>query len=285
MIDPKNKYNECIIRVLSKIENNDDLYKCSIIESKNENKDKFVTISSNKISNVELFLPNANDFEKYIRSQLAFFAAKEEQVQNSDKNVKNSKNNKKDKKVSADEAKDETNRTIVKQGYLEKNAKKGTFGSWKKRYVVLYSNQTVEYYSTDKLKEMKGSFNVRLENISNDYKTKETSLSGCVHTNTKNKNGFNIECDKRLWEFKATSSNERNEWVTAFKNCIQDGVKDMTQEEIAYTKNERKKTGISGFFRLVDSLFFFFFFVLVFFVGNIFSICVFVCMFVVFVLD
>jgi len=83
--------------------------------------------------------------------------------------------------------------SIIQEGWLEKKGK--SHGYWKKRFFVLYSDKTFEYYETEQKLSMKG--NGHFKDIS------KTDVEGPE---------LNVYTPGRVWGFKFASEVLRNLW-------------------------------------------------------------------------
>ena len=111
---------------------------------------------------------------------------------------------------------DASDKQILKQGYIEKRGAE-LLSAWKKRYIVLYKNNSIiEYYTDDSKKQLKGKINILPYNLAKKYNPKEA-----VHSNLNNvKYGFDIECKNRTWKFRCKNDKIKQDWIDAIRKCI-----------------------------------------------------------------
>ena len=101
---------------------------------------------------------------------------------------------------------------VLKEGLVEKRGE-GVLAGWKERWIVLYDNKTIEYYTDKSKKQLKGKIHINDDSLSPKY----NNVSDAVHENNKEKNGFNIACQSRIWQFRCQTSQERDDWITAIQ--------------------------------------------------------------------
>ena len=106
-------------------------------------------------------------------------------------------------------------RELMKEGFVEKRGE-GPLKGWKRRYLQLYTNKTMDYYVDSTLKELKGTIYLSNSNIKTS-----TSFRNGIECNYSLNFGFNIHTNNRKWEFKVESTTERAQWITALHECIE----------------------------------------------------------------
>ena len=130
---------------------------------------------------------------------------------------------------------------LVQQGFMFKKGE-GTFGSWKKRYIKLLSDKSIEYYVDESLSNMKGSIN--LDNItSNDIITSDKTPK-----NNEYKWGFMIIQKKRKWIFAVQTKKDMDLWMNNIKDVVSDEYfkKKAKKSELERKKVELKQTNKYG---------------------------------------
>ena len=119
-------------------------------------------------------------------------------------------------------------RELMKEGFVEKRGE-GPLKGWKKRYLQLYTNKTIDYYVDSTLKELKGTIYLSKSNI------KDTKFENALEINYNINFGFNIHTVKRVWEFRVHSTTDRAKWIDAINDCIE-------QKGLRYGKGGRRQT-------------------------------------------
>ena len=129
-----------------------------------------------------------------------------------------------------------SDKNIIKQGYIEKCGD-GVLSGWKKRYIVLYNNcNTIEYYSDDSKKQLKGTINILPSNLSSKFKNNLKNAPEAVHSNLDGvKHGFDIECENRRWKLRCENDKIKQEWINAIRLSI--------KQELTKIKPSKNDTG------------------------------------------
>lgn len=92
---------------------------------------------------------------------------------------------------------------IVKQGWMMK--KGDIVKSWKKRYFVLKTNQTLNYYESDNAVMVKGT----------------CMLNKVKSVKKKSGQSFDIDTPKRKWQFACKDTKTRDDWVAKIRKVAQ----------------------------------------------------------------
>eukprot|EP01083_Nonionella_stella_P046163 123587_1 len=109
----------------------------------------------------------------------------------------------------------ESKRTIyaVKEGYIWKKGSK-SFHSFRNRYIILWSNKRIEYYTDDTLSELKGSVNL------NDLHRRFIQRSDKIPKKRQSMHGFKIITKKRTWYFSVHDAQQRDEWIQNIRDTV-----------------------------------------------------------------
>ena len=93
----------------------------------------------------------------------------------------------------------------IKEGWMYKKGGK-SFSSFRRRYMILWTNKRIEYYTSDALATMKGS--VDMTCIEKKAIQRSDKLP-----KKKQMYGFSIATEKRTWYFAVKEENDREEWI------------------------------------------------------------------------
>ena len=111
------------------------------------------------------------------------------------------------KDVNPDLARVRSGRTLqaIKEGWMYKKGGK-SFSSFKRRYMILWTNQRIEYYTNDALTTLKGSVTLLgLEKKAIQRSDKVPKKDQMY--------GFQISTAKRTWYFAVKTEQDREEWI------------------------------------------------------------------------
>jgi len=100
----------------------------------------------------------------------------------------------------------------IKEGWMYKKGGK-SFSSFRKRYMILWTNKRIEYYEDDKLNTMKGTVNLL------ELNKRAIQRSDKVPKN-KNMFGFQILTEKRTWYFAVQGEDEREDWIRTIRAVV-----------------------------------------------------------------
>eukprot|EP01084_Bolivina_argentea_P007469 14006_1 len=96
----------------------------------------------------------------------------------------------------------------IKEGWISKRGSKA-FHSFRDRYMILWSNKRIEYYTNDTLDELKGTINLKglhrrfIQRSNKVPKIKNKNKTKTKHT----MHGFKIITTKRTWYLSVNDSN------------------------------------------------------------------------------
>ena len=125
---------------------------------------------------------------------------------------------------------------VIKQGYIEKRGA-AMLSAWKTRYIVLYNNSSIDYYTDDSKQTLQGTIHLLPSNLSNKCKNDPQNVHEVVHCNLNNvKHGFDIECKNRTWKFPCKNDKIKQDWIVAIRLCIKQEL-----EKIKPSKNNVAK--------------------------------------------
>ena len=100
----------------------------------------------------------------------------------------------------------------AKQGYVYKKGEQ-IYSGWKRRFIAIYSNKIMEYFTDQKKKEKKGSINLNRVSVKN--------VVTCVKNQAKQaKYGFQIKTLERIWYFSVETTSIRDSWIATIRNII-----------------------------------------------------------------
>ena len=130
-----------------------------------------------------------------------------------------------------------SDKKIMKQGYIEKRGA-DILSGWKKRYVVLYSNSRIEYYTDASKKQLRGTINILLSNLASKFQKNLKNAHEAVHRNLNNvKHGFDIESTNRTWRLRCENDKVKQEWIDVIRLCIKQEIRKV----IKPSKNDTGK--------------------------------------------
>ena len=113
-----------------------------------------------------------------------------------------------------------SDKQVKKQGYIEKRGS-GILSGWKKRYIILYNNGSIEYYKDDSKQKLQGTIDVSISNLAAPFQNNLNNVHEAVHsTINKVKHGFDIECSNRTWKFRCKNDKTKQSWIDAIRLCI-----------------------------------------------------------------
>ena len=103
-------------------------------------------------------------------------------------------------------------RNIVKQGYVEKFGASMLSG-WKERFIVLYDDNTIEYYTDNSKTNLNGTINIHPCNLA----IKDAYEAVRSHRDERK---FDIKCLNRTWEFRCEYDTTARGWVHEIRRSI-----------------------------------------------------------------
>ena len=111
------------------------------------------------------------------------------------------------KDIEPDLAHARSGRTLhaIKEGWMYKKGAK-SFSSFKRRYMILWTNKRIEYYTNDALTTQKGSVDISVVEKRGIQRSDKIPKKKEMY-------GFQIATEKRTWYFAVKNENEREEWI------------------------------------------------------------------------
>ena len=100
----------------------------------------------------------------------------------------------------------------IKEGWMHKKGGK-SFSAFRRRYMILWTNKRIEYYTSDTLSTMKGCVNLLGLHRRFIQRSDKIPKKGHMY-------GFQIATDKRVWYFAVKNEKDREEWIATIRAAV-----------------------------------------------------------------